>query len=344
MIRSRVTRPGITLVEMMVAMALALGIMLILTESFKMALDFVRGANATGSLIVQLNGAGLVLGQDLKADHFLGEDGKPGRGVRLSDQRLDWYNVAGTPGWSPPAGGYFRVVGAGNPVEVTDANGFNVNAPATLHTLQFTSVLPGGTDQNLYTAVVNGLTYTSRAAEVAYFLVPAGFTGGAGSQQLYNLYRRCRLVAMTADDVPSLTGALADPTASDVISVNTSGTVNTLAMLASSTPANRVPFTPLSAANGRFGEDIVLTNVLSFEVLADWTPNPSVGGSNQYPLAYASGNTDAPYDFLSRNNASGMFDTYTPPQYIRIKSLQVMIRVFDPRMKYTRQNTWKFAM
>src|SRR5690349_13229089 len=110
--RSRSTRPGITLVEMLVAMALALGIMLILTESFKMALDFVRGANATGTLITQLNGAGLALNQDLKADHFLPEDAKPGRGVRLSDQRLDWYNVPGTPGWTQPVGGFFRIVSA----------------------------------------------------------------------------------------------------------------------------------------------------------------------------------------------------------------------------------------
>jgi hypothetical protein len=337
MIRSRLTRPGITLVEMLVAMALALGIMLILTESFKMALDFVRGANATGTLIVQLNGAGLVLNQDLKADHFGPEDGKPGRGSRLSDQRLDWYNVPGTPGWAQPAGGFFRILSPFNTVEVTDANGFNVNVPAQ-HVLQFTSVLPGGTDQNLYTTVLNGVTYTSRAAEIAYFLVPTGNTGGQNSQSLYNLYRRYRLVAMNNDERAALQQAVtidmgsSNPTYQWVISVNGGGTVNTLADLANAA-ANRMPLGSLPVASGRYGEDIVLSNVLSFEVLADWTPNPSGGvPGNQPPLSYAAGNTEAPYDFLSRNNAAGMFDTTTPPQYVRIKSLQITIRAFDPRM------------
>ena len=41
---------------------------------------------------------------------------------------------------------------------------------ATTCALHFTSVLPA-TERNLYTAkVANGVTYTSRAAEIAYFL------------------------------------------------------------------------------------------------------------------------------------------------------------------------------
>jgi prepilin-type N-terminal cleavage/methylation domain-containing protein len=68
MIRIRLKRSGFTLIEMMVAMALSLGIMLILTESFKMALDFVRSAHSTGEMISQLNGAGILLTRDLNTD------------------------------------------------------------------------------------------------------------------------------------------------------------------------------------------------------------------------------------------------------------------------------------
>ena len=52
---------------------------------------------------------------------------------------------------------------------VTDGQTRDVNPSATGHQLHFTSILPGGTDQKLYSAVVNGVTYSSPAAEVAYY-------------------------------------------------------------------------------------------------------------------------------------------------------------------------------
>src|SRR5688572_1223835 len=117
MTRNRTNRRGVTLIELMVAMALTLVIMLILAEAFKSSLDFVRSANSTGSMIYQLNGAGTILGRDLQAEHFAPDDRKPNRGVRLSDQRLDWRN--NTPGsaknWNPPPGGFFRLVSPAPP-------------------------------------------------------------------------------------------------------------------------------------------------------------------------------------------------------------------------------------
>ncbi|HSQ54337.1 MAG TPA: prepilin-type N-terminal cleavage/methylation domain-containing protein, partial [Gemmata sp.] len=93
------TRRGFTLVEMMVAMAISLGIMLILAEAFKSALDFVRIANANAQLMNQLSGAGNMLEHDLLAEHFLSEPGKPNGGVKLSDQ---WLNTT-------PKGGFFHI-------------------------------------------------------------------------------------------------------------------------------------------------------------------------------------------------------------------------------------------
>jgi hypothetical protein len=75
----------------------------------------------------------------------------------------------------------------------------------------------------------------------------------------------------------------------------------------------------------------VLANVLSFEVLADWTGTPAPRAFNQ--------NSDNPYDTIP----GGAFDSNNPGGR-RIKSLRVTIRIHDPRMKQTRQNTWDFAM
>jgi prepilin-type N-terminal cleavage/methylation domain-containing protein len=332
------SRPAFTLIEMMVAMALALGIMLILTESFKMALDFVRSANSTGEMISQLNGAGILMSRDLRAEHFLPDDTKPNRGVKLSDQRLDWNGATGKT-WTPPTGGFFRIVDPNPGVETTDAQGFTINAPATGHQLHFTAVLTGGTDANQFSALSGGATYTSRAAEVAYFLAPMGRSTsvGAGGQQLFNLIRRQRLLAVTTADQPSLSSAAADTEVISAVGPN----VNTMTSVMN--PSNRMGLAALPGptpgpASPRYGEDIVVSNVLTFEVQADWTPGPT---SPTAPRAFST-NTDAPYDFIP----GGVFDTNgtPPPQSVQIKSLQILIRIYDPRMKQARQNTWKFAM
>lgn len=352
MTRDHSTRRGVTLIEVMVAMALTLVIMLILAEAFKSSLDFVRSANSTGTMISHLNGAGTILTRDLNAEHFLPEDvtSKPNGGLRLSDQRLDWAGST-LPGkvWGPPRGGFFRIESPAPTSHGVDQDGFNITTAAN-HVLHFTSVLPGGSDQNLFAvrspAGAAGTVYSSRAAEIAYFLVETGQTDpGPSGRKVYNLIRRYRLIALDDQFVNSLTAAVAD---TDVISVpnpNPTNTVNTLATVA--TPANRMPHTAFGAANARYGEDILLSNVLSFEVLADWTPNPATAAPyaaaapRPFTNAGIIDNSDSPYDYLP---GAGVFDTSNPALYVRVKTIQVTIRVWDPRMKQARQNTWKFAM
>src|ERR1700722_5597855 len=70
-------RRGFTLVELMVAAALAITIMWILSESFKMGIDFARNAHSTGDMMTQLNNAGQILTRDLQAPHFLLSDTPP---------------------------------------------------------------------------------------------------------------------------------------------------------------------------------------------------------------------------------------------------------------------------
>jgi type II secretory pathway pseudopilin PulG len=394
-------RPGFTLVELMVAAALAITIMWILSESFKMGIDFARTARSTGDMMGQLNNAGQILSRDLQASHFLMSDAPPVAAGAMRNtnttvspvmpdmmtapivpNNINGRSTVGT-GYTPP-NGYFMLVspppGTPNPVTQTvpqsyasfrdDTEGFTISTtnPITTGTaagaqLAFTVFLPPGLPQNQFVAtcpVNSGNVYYSRVAEIGYFL---GSPAGAGlpigqtpaleatpellaqqpnlntaQQNLYNLYRRQRLVAENSDfaqlkpgvnpQPPNLNAAVSpttnglingpanpyyDPTASDVISFTplppTPGKplykLNTLVTPGDNSsvgfgaafsfptpfspqiPPSRfgpvgnvnglVPLAPL-ATQGRAGDDIVLTDVLSFEVLAVWVPAP-------YPFA-----------------------------------------------------------
>jgi len=359
--RNRPTRSGFTLPEMMVAMALSIGIMVILTEAFKMALDFTRVANSQKVMILQLNGVSASLSQDMRSEHFLPDDGKPNRGVRLSDQFMHKVNV-NSQNWSAPRGGFFYAYNPQPTSEGTDAEG-NAMSYATNHFLHFTSIRSGATEKDQFTVNSGGTIYRSNAAEVAYFLVPmpGNPKTSSGGQPLYNLVRRYRLVAQTADDINSLLPPFTTPLTppdGEVISVpavNPSPyTVNTLATVAKMLPAPtsyRMSFTALTSA-GRIGDDILQSNVLSFQVLADWDTNLNPGvTTTPLPVNYSGGNTNYPYDYLTRSAINPAFDTQpntpgissTVPQAVRIRSLQITVRVFDPNLKQARQNTMTFA-
>jgi prepilin-type N-terminal cleavage/methylation domain-containing protein len=361
---ARRVRTGFTLVEMLVAMALSLGIMLILTEAFRISLDFIRGANSTAVMITQLNGAGASLQRDLSLQHFLPEDPKQNQGIRLSDQRLDQLTPAGQ-GWTTPISGFFRIVqqprpGTDTVDDTVDYENFTVKTTST-HALHFTSISPVGAQQNTFSVLTasNG-AYASRAAEIAYFLVgPVGKTSVPNGRPVYNLVRRYRLVAFSNDDRSLLTPGAAD---TNVIAGNG---VTAFTLQDVTNPANRMalntasfPVVNTSALTfgvpgaPRYGEDILASNVLSFEVLADWTPNSQgVAAGATAALPFGIGvNTEAPYDYFQNGQ---VFDTYAqlttppftmPPQAIRIKSIQVSLRIYDPKVKQARQNTWKFYL
>src|SRR5438309_89982 len=95
-------RSGFTLVEMMVAMALTLFIMVILSEAFTVGLETFRLLKATGDMQERLRTVSVILRRDLKADHF--PPNMPG----VSDTFLSGQNLL-DPTWSPPAQGYFRI-------------------------------------------------------------------------------------------------------------------------------------------------------------------------------------------------------------------------------------------
>ncbi|MBY0513063.1 MAG: hypothetical protein K2P78_04025 [Gemmataceae bacterium] len=327
----RATRPGLTLVELMVMAAVCVIIMAVLASVFSTGTEAMRQIRSAGEMMDQLRAAGEVMKLDLTGSdprdpvtHFIADPypANPAAGdrTRLSDYMFDRRDP-------PPRGGFFRIVSPPFKPEGPGANGatdsdglYSYWAPGPLnaawptgHQLHFTVVLPATTPPNRYfsaTVMYGGGTksFSSRAAEVAYFLVPeAGrFTNGpAGpgstSQPLYQLIRRQRLVAMTTADQQDFQNMLIDPTAvspQDVLSArfipskSGGGTWAANDMTWLTLPDNRLGGTPQAPptpavptmtqlGGARIGEDVVLSNVLSFDVKPVWIPGGPVGAT--YP-------------------------------------------------------------
>jgi type II secretory pathway pseudopilin PulG len=202
-------RSGFTIVELLVAMALIMFIMAILSEAFVAALKSFRDLKATADLAERLRSVSTLMRRELAADHF---DGKR----RLS--AADFWTGG------PPREGFFRVYqGSGPVLEGSDPNELAVGAPRTLlmnsyratdHMLHFTVKYRGNERGDFFSAAVPGGDplmnspllkgglhyqdaredggtkgqYNSQWAEVVYFLRATGDT--AKGTPLYALYRR----------------------------------------------------------------------------------------------------------------------------------------------------------
>jgi prepilin-type N-terminal cleavage/methylation domain-containing protein len=352
MIRTRKPRRGFTLVELMIAAGITVLIMTVLSICFQTSMKAMSAMRAQGDAADQLRALGEVMKRDAKADHHLPIESAAAvrnRGRRLSD--YDFRNGA-------TASTGFVVINS--PASIKEGNdGVFDSYRNTGSSLWFTSVLTGGSEGNLYSALVNGQTLTSEAAEIAYFILPAGQTTGSPPQPLFNLYRRQRLVA------PDTTRQAIYPTNDqEMVSVALPPNpnppfVNTMATLTGGF-RNGLIFTPLSGS--RTGDDIILSNVLSFEVKPTWQapaglPGPrQMGVSNVGPgnldTAFTpvtnNASSDAPYDSLSAFTAAGsQFDSLFPtPNHprIRVNAVQIRIRIYDPKAKTARQATWIFDL
>ncbi len=185
-------RRAFTLVEMLVATALVLFVMAILTEAFVAGLDAFSKLKAIGDMEERLRTATTLLRRDLAADHFEGRR-------RLSD-----------PGFGTPREGFFRIQqGPASPFqnvkpspfqdEGTDADGVPSRRRIT-HSLHFTVKLRGNRREDFFSAQVQPPsplftlrtnffdqpadaryqdslgTYNSQWAEVAYWLLRTGTT------------------------------------------------------------------------------------------------------------------------------------------------------------------------
>src|SRR5947209_20222699 len=102
-------RQGFTLVEMMVAMALIVFIMAILSQAFVAATTAFRDLKAAADMAERMRSVTTVLRRELAADHFEGKK-------RLSSPQF-WND-------GPPREGFFRIYQAGPQTsEGTDQDG-----------------------------------------------------------------------------------------------------------------------------------------------------------------------------------------------------------------------------
>src|SRR5947209_10506301 len=137
----RRSRAGFTLVEMMVATALVLVIMLIISQAFASASKTFNTMRTAGFMQEKLRGGVNILRKDLGNDHYGPPYGSALNGPHVSDQRLDRV------GWAPPRSGYFSlrhlspsiIEPVNNPFPLPPTDGEKLTSTrADSHVMQFT--------------------------------------------------------------------------------------------------------------------------------------------------------------------------------------------------------------
>jgi hypothetical protein len=328
----------------MVASAMCIMGMWLLTWLYQQGLESFRQARAQAELVAGERTAVTLLTRDLKQNMFLDEDDKPNRGRRLSDQTKGLLDNT----YKPPRGGYFHARSHANQWEGRDPEGFD-SWRCVDHYLAFTVILPGGANHQQFAAqlIPDGPQVFGTAAEVLYFLMPHGQT--PGGTPLYNLYRRQRLVAPSTDDATffnkRITGLLqpleplprtvAQELLNEALVMKLPNKLEIATLRDLTNPALRhPPYVPLPITSPRYSEDLLMSNVLSFEVKFTG-PRRVFGPTQEWPTPFGA-NPDYPYDFLPGN---GEFDTHVNPTPIRITGVQIRLRAYEPQTRSTRQTT-----
>jgi type II secretory pathway component PulJ len=399
-------RLAFTIVELLVAMALILFIMVILTEAFSAGLETFRRLKAIGDMQEKMRSAGIVIRRDLGLIHFKNSDGR---------SHLSEFDLTTQP---PPDFGYFRIFQVTNSAngpwvynsDVAEGTEDGITQTRSVqHYLQFTILqsglspdayfrarLPAGDATGLANTPTNNLdlqqpsTMSGRWAEVTFFLraKPGQTTTGDKPQQLYSLYRRQRVLGESPFVAGSVT--VTNPSAYPDVSfaptpaggnyplndaksitqpINRFGMApltgaNQYAGIPSPLPPN--PLTPPSAGgwtleemlgptDPRAGDDLLLTDVISFDIkVIQQGFNPGGGlpdpqGLTMMDLPPASAGLNSVF---AANNWS-VFDTWSKdapyqgwnapgtatslPLKMRVLALQITLRVWDVRTEQARQ-------
>jgi len=343
-------RNAFTLVELMVAMALIILMLSIMSQAFVIATGVMQGLKEVADMQEKIRPAITLLQRDLGANHFEGSK-------KLSDPEF-WDN-------GPPKEGYFMLwqdkandVAEGTINNVT----FSQSAALANHMLAFTVKLPGKspndffdsslgasfgniffngagtplgmTDSNIRRFESNANLIHSDWAEVAYFLGPhnAGATPVADgntdgktnppSLPYFNLYRQQKLV-LPSFNISGVTLPVATAAIKEEISCETStGTFNKPSDL--TVPWKRMGNRTLNHLGNRVGPlfsefvnpsskvntDIIATNVISFDVKLL---------------------TDLRYDYedLTTILSQGSYSAYPPVSNYALANGNAAIRVFD---------------
>ena len=347
---NRNPRNAFTLVELMVAMALIILMLSIMSQAFVIATGVMQGLKEVADMQEKIRPAITLLQRDLGANHFEGSK-------KLSDLEF-WDN-------GPPKEGYFMLWQdkASDVAEgVTNNVTFSQSAALANHMLAFTVKLPGKspndffdsglgasfgniffngagtplgmTDSNIRRFESNANLIHSDWAEVAYFLGPhnAGATPVADgntdgknnppSLPYFNLYRQQKLV-LPSFNISGVTLPVATAAIKEEISCETStGTFNKPSDL--TVPWKRMGNRTLNHLGNRVGPlfsefvnpsskvntDIIATNVISFDVKLL---------------------TDLRYDYedLTTILSQGSYSAYPPVSNYALANGNAAIRVFD---------------
>lgn len=372
-------RTGFTIVELLVAMALIVFIMAILSEAFAAGFKAFRDLKALGDMNERLRSANTTLRRYLEADHFEGRK-------RLSDPNF-WTG-------GPPREGFFRI-------EQDDGSTVSEGVSSTLvssfrsagHRLHFTAKLRGNDRGDFFPASFQGATnsaqltnllgqvdgyrdvpgtYHAQWLEVMVFLRPSEIAvseSGVTPGQLYSLHLRARALipedrggATAPVDVPvdpADRAALADFSLANVGGGFFANTPADVTIPARRSPANR---TLGEDDLNRRGADVLLTDVLSMNVrvfidgvndfmdLRDLnTLYPQLGAPN--PVVFDTftqnsqtslglpdyGNPASPDHWVNQIPRYQHSSPGSPP--IRIKAIQLQLRIWDQKTEQTRQTT-----
>ena len=366
-------RHGFTLVELLVALALILFVMLILTEAFSSGMETFRRLKAIGDMQERLRSTALILRRDLSADHFEGHR-------RLSDPTFwnDGYPWAGF--FNLPRNGGSVAEGADPDLQTAPPYGNYVIAPVRgvypatqdppfFPLLYFSVKLRGNGRGDYFSAHVPGgspvLTrgtnsfglprdgqyqeqglnaFGGQWAEVLYALVPNGTSAGTDTP-LYALYR-CQFVVVPDNaDVNNRVPATA---LGDYYEMSCRPKQNNLYFNTPhdlTNPANRVLNKALADANNPRGTPIdrlnpapwaatlLLSDVVSFDVRA-LTSSTSTGNQDPYFIDLT---TAGPFD-TANPKARNPDSTQGPPGFV-IRGLQISVRIWDLKTQQTRQVT-----
>jgi prepilin-type N-terminal cleavage/methylation domain-containing protein len=219
-------RQGFTLVEVLVAMALIIFIMVILTEAFTAGIGVFRSLKAAGDMQERLRTAESLLRDDLVHYHLF--DGNPG--VTSQPIKLSALSATMT---NPPAQGYFFIQQNASFDEGVDGTGvhswrMNAAPPVMCFTVNYNkppNIPPAQLDKGYlpsdffvgrlplplltadakltaagpvdYQPPATTPGFISQWAEVGYFLVATGRQAGTTTQMpLYSLRRRIRAIAV----------------------------------------------------------------------------------------------------------------------------------------------------
>jgi hypothetical protein len=337
-------RTGFTLVEMLVAMALTIFIMVILSTAFVTGLETFRQLKGIGDMQESLRVASQRIQNDLRADHF-----EAGR--KLSD--ADFWIPAKAYGDGPPRMGFLRVVQGGASVGEGNDQDSLPSFRAANHVLHMSIRLRGNHREGFLSASVPAgspvLTanttlgnqpadarfqdpanppYTSAWGEVAYFLVLQGTTvepnnpNATTGTPLYRLIRMQKVVVAdaTAVNAAAILASQANLTAYAEMSCETDPQGS----------GNLVFNSPLDLANGQRsitnfstfpqgGASSLLGNVVSFQV--------------QILVAGGTGFQDVPNNTFDTAPANQPNPPYT------ITAVQITLRVWDSATQQARQVT-----